>query len=158
MIGIIMGSASDYEVMREACNTLTFLRVPHETIVLSAHRTPEETYEYAKTAKGKFRAIIAGAGGAAALPGVIAGLTDVPVLGVPMQTVLGGLDSLLSIVQMPGGVPVATFGIGKAGAINAAVFAARMLAHDNPDIEKALGVYKRGLAEKVLKSTLEGLA
>jgi len=129
-IGIIMGSKSDWDTMRHAAETLDSLGIAHETKVVSAHRTPDRLYDYAKSATDRgLKAIIAGAGGAAHLPGMAAAMTRVPVLGVPVQSkALDGLDSLLSIVQMPGGVPVATFAIGKPGAINAALFAAAMLA------------------------------
>ncbi|MFL6768090.1 MAG: 5-(carboxyamino)imidazole ribonucleotide mutase [Sphingomicrobium sp.] len=135
LIGIIMGSTSDWETMRHAAETLEALGVAHETRVVSAHRTPRRLYEYAQSAKGRgLKAIIAGAGGAAHLPGMAASMTELPVLGVPIESkALKGIDSLLSIVQMPAGIPVGTLAIGKAGAVNAALFAAAMLAnHDEP--------------------------
>ncbi len=134
-IGIIMGSTSDWETMRHAAETLDALGVTHETRVVSAHRTPKRLYDYAHSARGRgLKAIIAGAGGAAHLPGMAASMTELPVLGVPIESqTLKGIDSLLSIVQMPAGVPVGTLAIGKAGAINAALLAAAMLAsHDEP--------------------------
>lgn len=130
IVGIIMGSTSDWETMRHASETLDALGIAHETRVVSAHRTPKRLYDYAQTAKGRgLKAIIAGAGGAAHLPGMAASMTELPVLGVPVESkALKGMDSLLSIVQMPAGIPVGTLAIGKAGAINAALFAAAMLA------------------------------
>jgi 5-(carboxyamino)imidazole ribonucleotide mutase len=128
-VGIIMGSQSDWETMRHASEALDRLAISHETRIVSAHRTPERLYEYARTARSRgLRVIIAGAGGAAHLPGMIAALTALPVLGVPIESrALKGMDSLLSIVQMPAGIPVATFAIGQAGAVNAALFAAAIL-------------------------------
>jgi 5-(carboxyamino)imidazole ribonucleotide mutase len=130
LVGIIMGSSSDWDTMRHAADTLDQLGVPHETKVVSAHRTPRRLYDYASSAKQRgLKAIIAGAGGAAHLPGMTASMTPLPVLGVPVESqALKGMDSLLSIVQMPAGVPVGTLAIGKAGAINAALLAAAMLA------------------------------
>jgi 5-(carboxyamino)imidazole ribonucleotide mutase len=130
LVGIIMGSTSDWATMRHAAELLDALGVPHEAKVVSAHRTPDRLYDYAKTAASRgLRLIIAGAGGAAHLPGMAAAMTHLPVLGVPVESkALSGMDSLLSIVQMPAGVPVATFAIGKAGAANAALFAGAMLA------------------------------
>jgi 5-(carboxyamino)imidazole ribonucleotide mutase len=130
LVGIIMGSKSDWETMRHAADTLNELGVPHETKVVSAHRTPKRLYDYAHSAKVRgLRLIIAGAGGAAHLPGMTASMTSLPVLGVPIETqTLKGLDSLLSIVQMPAGVPVGTLAIGRAGAVNAALLAAAVLA------------------------------
>jgi 5-(carboxyamino)imidazole ribonucleotide mutase len=138
LIGIIMGSRSDWETMRHAADLLAELQVPHETRVVSAHRTPDRLYDYARSAAGRgLRVIIAGAGGAAHLPGMAASMTRLPVLGVPVETkALSGLDSLLSIVQMPAGVPVGTLAIGKAGACNAALLAAAILA----TADEALGV------------------
>jgi 5-(carboxyamino)imidazole ribonucleotide mutase len=133
LVGIIMGSTSDWETMRHAADTLDQLGVPHERKIVSAHRTPKRLYEYAYSAKQRgLKLVIAGAGGAAHLPGMTASMTSLPVLGVPIETqALKGMDSLLSIVQMPAGVPVGTLAIGKAGAINAALLAAAMLAtHD----------------------------
>jgi 5-(carboxyamino)imidazole ribonucleotide mutase len=129
LVGIIMGSRSDWETMRHAAETLDALGVPHEAKVVSAHRTPERLYDYAKSAAGRgLQVVIAGAGGAAHLPGMCASMTALPVLGVPVESkALSGMDSLLSIVQMPGGIPVGTLAIGKAGAINAGLFAASIL-------------------------------
>ncbi|HTS90967.1 MAG TPA: 5-(carboxyamino)imidazole ribonucleotide mutase [Stellaceae bacterium] len=139
-VGIIMGSQSDWETLRHAAATLEQLRVPHETRIVSAHRTPERLYDYAREARKRgLKVIIAGAGGAAHLPGMAASMTTLPVLGVPIETqALKGLDSLLSIVQMPGGVPVGTLAIGKAGAINAALLAAAILATADAKIAAAL--------------------
>ena len=133
LIGIIMGSTSDWDTMRHAAETLESLGVPHETRVVSAHRTPKRLYDYAQSAKSRgLKAIIAGAGGAAHLPGMAASMTELPVLGVPIESkALKGMDSLLSIVQMPAGVPVGTLAIGKAGAVNAALLAAAMLANQD---------------------------
>jgi len=133
-IGIIMGSQSDWPIMKHAADTLGELGVPFETKIVSAHRTPDRLVEYAKTAKERgLHVIIAGAGGAAHLPGMAAAMTPVPVLGVPIESkALKGMDSLLSIVQMPGGIPVGTLAIGKAGAINAALLAAQILGLNNP--------------------------
>ncbi len=130
LVGIIMGSRSDWETMRHAADMLDALGVPHETRIISAHRTPERLYDYARKAAGRgLRAIVAGAGGAAHLPGMTASMTRLPVLGVPVETkTLAGLDSLLSIAQMPAGVPVGTLAIGQAGAVNAALLAASILA------------------------------
>ena len=130
LVGIIMGSQSDWPTMRYAAETLAALQVPYETRIVSAHRTPDRLAEYAKTARGRgLRVIVAGAGGAAHLPGMCAAWTILPVMGVPVEShALKGMDSLLSIVQMPGGVPVGTFAIGRAGAINAALTAAAILA------------------------------
>jgi 5-(carboxyamino)imidazole ribonucleotide mutase len=133
LVGIIMGSSSDWETMRHAADTLDQLGIAHETKIVSAHRTPKRLYDYAHSAKQRgLRIVIAGAGGAAHLPGMTASMTSLPVLGVPIETkALKGMDSLLSIVQMPAGVPVGTLAIGKAGAVNAALLAAAMLAsHD----------------------------
>jgi len=139
-VGIIMGSQSDWETLRHAAATLEHLHIPHETRIVSAHRTPERLYEYAREARKRgLKVIIAGAGGAAHLPGMAASMTTLPVLGVPIETkALKGLDSLLSIVQMPGGVPVGTLAIGKAGAINAALLAAAILATSDAKIAAAL--------------------
>ena len=133
LIGIIMGSTSDWETMRHASETLDSLGVSHETRVVSAHRTPQRLYDYAQSARERgLKAIIAGAGGAAHLPGMAASMTELPVLGVPIESkALKGMDSLLSIVQMPAGIPVGTLAIGKAGAVNAALFAAAMLANND---------------------------
>ncbi len=150
-IGIVMGSRSDWETMQHAAAKLEALGIAHEVRVVSAHRTPDVLFEYAATAQSRgLRAIIAGAGGAAHLPGMLAAKTAVPVLGVPVQSrALNGLDSLLSIVQMPAGIPVATFAIGQAGAANAALFAAAMLAHEDADIAKALDDFRTRQTEEV---------
>ncbi len=147
-----MGSQSDWETMRHAAETLAELGVPHECRVVSAHRTPDLLFEYAAAAESRgLRAIIAGAGGAAHLPGMAASKTPIPVLGVPVESkALQGVDSLLSIVQMPGGVPVATFAIGRAGAKNAALFAAAMLASSHPQIGEAYRAFRRQQTEAVL--------
>jgi 5-(carboxyamino)imidazole ribonucleotide mutase len=144
VVGIVMGSRSDWETMQHAVTVLETLGVPHEVRVVSAHRTPDVLFEYAGTAQSRgLRAIIAGAGGAAHLPGMLAAKTAVPVLGVPVQSkALGGLDSLLSIVQMPAGIPVATFAIGNAGAANAALFASALLAAGDAAIAQALAAYR----------------
>ncbi len=144
LVGVVMGSRSDWETMQHAVARLEALGVPHEVRVVSAHRTPDVLFEYAATAQQRgLRAIIAGAGGAAHLPGMLASKTAVPVLGVPVQSkALNGMDSLLSIVQMPAGIPVATFAIGNAGAANAGLFAAAMLAADHPSIAAALDAFR----------------
>ena len=157
LVGIIMGSTSDWDTMQHAASTLEGLGVAFEKSVVSAHRTPEKMVEYAKSAEGRgLRVIIAGAGGAAHLPGMTAALTALPVLGVPVEShVLKGQDSLLSIVQMPGGVPVATFAIGKAGAINAALFAAAILAvGGEKTIKAALDAFRANQTAKVLDAKL----
>ena len=156
MVGIIMGSTSDWETMQHAAETLELLGVPFEKSVVSAHRTPERMYDYAKTAEKRgLKVIIAGAGGAAHLPGMTAALTPLPVQGVPVESkTLKGQDSLLSIVQMPGGVPVATFAIGRAGAINAALFAAAVLAGGNKRIKRALDQFRERQTATVLKARL----
>ena len=150
-IAIIMGSQSDLETMSEAVNLLKEFGVGYEVRVLSAHRTPEEVAKFAKDArKNGIKAVIAGAGGAAALAGVIAAHTTLPVIGVPIETSsLNGLDSLLSTVQMPGGVPVASMAIGRAGAKNAAIFALEILGVSDTELEKKLEAYKKSLAKKV---------
>lgn len=152
LVGIIMGSRSDWDTMQHAAQTLTDLGVAHEVQVVSAHRTPDLLFHYAATAQGRgLRAIIAGAGGAAHLPGMVAAKTALPVLGVPVQSqALKGLDSLLSIVQMPAGVPVATFAIGKAGAINAALFASALLAAHDEAVREALADFRARQTEAVL--------
>ena len=144
VIGIIMGSRSDWGVMENSAQTLEELGVAYEAKVVSAHRTPDRLYGYAKSARDRgLKAIIAGAGGAAHLPGMAAAMTPVPVLGVPVDaTVLQGVDALMSMVQMPKGVPVATFAVGKPGAVNAALFAAAMLANDYVTIRDALDSYR----------------
>jgi len=152
VVGIVMGSRSDWDTMQGAAAQLEALGVAHEVRVVSAHRTPDVLFEYAEhAARRGLRAIIAGAGGAAHLPGMLAAKTAVPVLGVPVQSkALNGLDSLLSIVQMPGGIPVATFAIGKAGAVNAALFAAAMLAADSPAIGTALEAFRKRQRDDVI--------
>ncbi len=150
--GIVMGSTSDWDTMQHAAQRLEALGVPHAVRVVSAHRTPDLLFRYAEEAGPRgLRAVIAGAGGAAHLPGMLAAKTAVPVLGVPVQSkALNGLDSLLSIVQMPAGIPVATFAIGQAGAANAALFAAALLAHDHPAVAAALGAFRIQQTEAVL--------
>jgi 5-(carboxyamino)imidazole ribonucleotide mutase len=152
LIGVVMGSRSDWETLQHAADTLTRLGVPHEVRVVSAHRTPDLLFQYAEQAAARgLRAIIAGAGGAAHLPGMLAAKTAVPVLGVPVQShTLNGMDSLLSIVQMPAGVPVATFAIGKAGAINAALFAAALLQPTHAQIGAALDEFRARQTQTVL--------
>ena len=144
LIGVVMGSSSDWETMQHAVQILQQFGIPHEARVVSAHRMPDDMFEYAQTAAGRgLQAIIAGAGGAAHLPGMIASKTVVPVLGVPVQTkALSGVDSLHSIVQMPKGVPVATFAIGQAGAANAALFAVAMLAHHDAALRGQLEAFR----------------
>jgi 5-(carboxyamino)imidazole ribonucleotide mutase len=150
-VGIIMGSQSDWRTMQHAADTLDRLGIGHEARIVSAHRTPDRLYEYARSARSRgLRAIIAGAGGAAHLPGMTAALTSLPVLGVPIESrVLKGVDSLLSIVQMPAGVPVATFAIGEAGAVNAALFAAAILGLCSPAAEQALNRWRQGQTQGV---------
>ena len=152
LVGIIMGSSSDWETLRSAAETLEKLRIPHEVRVVSAHRTPDLLFEYAGSARSRgLEVIIAGAGGAAHLPGMTAAKTSLPVLGVPVQSkTLGGLDSLLSIVQMPAGVPVATFAIGNAGATNAALCAAAILANKHPAVAEALEAFRERQTAGVL--------
>jgi 5-(carboxyamino)imidazole ribonucleotide mutase len=152
LVGIIMGSTSDWETMEHAANTLKELGVPHETRVVSAHRTPDLLFEYAASAEKRgIEVIIAGAGGAAHLPGMAASKTVLPVLGVPVESkALKGLDSLLSIAQMPGGIPVGTLAIGKAGAINAALLAAAILGNKHPAIREALRAFRIAQTKKVL--------
>jgi 5-(carboxyamino)imidazole ribonucleotide mutase len=151
-VGIIMGSSSDWETMQVAADTLDSLAIAHEVRVISAHRTPDLLFEYAASARERgLKAIIAGAGGAAHLPGMTAAKTSVPVLGVPVQTkALGGIDSLLSIAQMPSGVPVATFAIGAAGARNAALFAAAIIANEAADVRLALDAFRAAQTAAVL--------
>jgi 5-(carboxyamino)imidazole ribonucleotide mutase len=152
LIGIIMGSSSDWETMQAAADTLGQLQVEHEVRIISAHRTPDLLFEYAATARTRgLRAIIAGAGGAAHLPGMTAAKTSLPVLGVPIQSkALMGMDSLLSIAQMPSGIPVATFAIGAAGAANAALFAAAILANEFAEIRAALDSFRQAQTAAVL--------
>ena len=156
LIGIVMGSNSDWGTMKAAALMLEELCVPHESRVVSAHRTPDLLFEYAETARTRgLKAIIAGAGGAAHLPGMLAAETTVPVLGVPVQSkALSGLDSLLSIVQMPKGIPVATFAIGEAGAANAALFAAAMLAANDTGLAARLDEFRRRQTQTVLDMKL----
>jgi 5-(carboxyamino)imidazole ribonucleotide mutase len=157
IIGIVMGSQSDWATMKAAALTLSELGVPHEVRIVSAHRTPHRLADYAATAASRgLRAIIAGAGGAAHLPGMLAAQTLVPVLGVPVQSkALNGLDSLLSIVQMPAGIPVGTLAIGEAGARNAALLAAAFLAHDHPAIATALAAFRARQTDLVAESPTE---
>ena len=152
LVGVIMGSKSDWETMRHAVETLTALGVPNETRVVSAHRTPDLLFEYAAEARQRgLRVIIAGAGGAAHLPGMISAKTTLPVLGVPVESkALQGIDSLLSIVQMPAGVPVGTLAIGKAGAINAALLATAILATSRPEFSDALDSFRSAQTQAVL--------
>jgi 5-(carboxyamino)imidazole ribonucleotide mutase len=151
-IGIVMGSRSDWATMEHAAQALDALQVAYEAEVVSAHRTPEKLFDYARTARDRgLQVIIAGAGGAAHLPGMIAALTPLPVLGVPVQSkALNGLDSLLSIVQMPGGIPTATFAIGSAGAKNAGLFAAAILALNDPDLAARLDAFRKAQTDSVL--------
>lgn len=151
-----MGSTSDWDTMQHAAAQLDALGVPYEKRVVSAHRTPQLMVEYAESAEGRgLKAIIAGAGGAAHLPGMTASMTSLPVLGVPVEShALKGMDSLLSIVQMPGGVPVATFAIGKPGAINAALFAASLVALEDATVRAAWKKFRAAQTEKVLGATL----
>lgn len=152
VVGVVMGSQSDWETMREACTVLEEFGVPFEARVVSAHRTPHWMVQYASTAANRgLKIVIAGAGGAAHLPGMIASCTPLPVLGVPVSSrQLSGLDSLLSIVQMPGGVPVGTLAIGPAGAKNAGLLAVRMLALHQPELQKKLHTYIQSQTDKVL--------
>ena len=154
LIGIIMGSRSDWETMREASATLTALEIPHECKVVSAHRTPERLYDYAKSAADRgLQCIIAGAGGAAHLPGMAASMTRLPVLGVPVQSkALDGMDSLLSIVQMPAGIPVGTLAMGKAGATNAALLAAAMLANNDAALAARLDAWRAAQTASVAET------
>jgi 5-(carboxyamino)imidazole ribonucleotide mutase len=152
LVGIIMGSSSDWETMRGAAEVLESLGIVHEVRVVSAHRTPDLLFEYAAGARARgLKAIIAGAGGAAHLPGMTAAKTSIPVLGVPVQSkVLNGIDSLLSIAQMPSGIPVATFAIGAAGAKNAALFAAAILANEYAEVRAALDAFRQAQTDAVL--------
>jgi 5-(carboxyamino)imidazole ribonucleotide mutase len=153
-VGIIMGSRSDWETMRHAAETLEALGIAHEAKVVSAHRTPDRLYDYAKNAAGRgLKVILAGAGGAAHLPGMAASMTSLPVLGVPVESkALSGLDSLLSIVQMPAGVPVGTLAIGKAGAINAALLAASILALADEALAGRLADWRRTQTDSVAEA------
>lgn len=154
LVTILMGSKSDWPVMEHAGMVLDELGIKHEARALSAHRTPDALFEYLKTAEKKgVEVVIAAAGGAAHLPGVIAGKTLLPVIGVPMPSALDGMDSLLSIVQMPGGIPVATMAIGKAGAVNSALFAASILSIKHPEYREAIKQYREKQAQAVLDSS-----
>ncbi|MBS1825825.1 MAG: 5-(carboxyamino)imidazole ribonucleotide mutase [Acidobacteria bacterium] len=156
LVGVIMGSKSDWETMRHAAEMLERFGVAHECRVVSAHRTPDWLAEYAKTAEGRgLEVIIAGAGGAAHLPGMVAAHSVLPVLGVPVEShALKGMDSLLSIVQMPGGIPVGTLAIGKAGATNAALLAVAILANQRPDLRERLHAFRREQTDKVRADVL----
>jgi 5-(carboxyamino)imidazole ribonucleotide mutase len=157
LVGIIMGSTSDWDTMKHACEILDELQVPYEKKVVSAHRTPDYMFEYAETARNRgLKVIIAGAGGAAHLPGMVAAKTTLPVIGVPVQSkALNGMDSLLSIVQMPGGVPVATVAIGKAGAVNAGLLAAQILSISNEELAGLLDSRREQTRKKVVESSDE---
>ncbi|TCZ78436.1 5-(carboxyamino)imidazole ribonucleotide mutase [Paenibacillus albiflavus] len=154
-VGVIMGSQSDWETMRKACDVLDELEVPYEKKVVSAHRTPDLMFEYAETAIERgLQVIIAGAGGAAHLPGMVAAKTELPVIGVPVQSkALNGLDSLLSIVQMPAGIPVATVAIGQAGAANAGLLAAQMLGAFDPELQARIRARREQTKQAVLESS-----
>jgi 5-(carboxyamino)imidazole ribonucleotide mutase len=160
LVGIVMGSDSDWEVMQHASERLREFDVPHESRVVSAHRTPDLLFRYAEEARGRgLRCIIAGAGGAAHLPGMLAAKTTLPVLGVPVVSKhLQGLDSLLSIVQMPAGVPVATFAIGAAGAHNAGLYAVALLAVSDPPLARKLDAFRAAQTDRVLALKLPGSA
>ncbi|ATH94614.1 N5-carboxyaminoimidazole ribonucleotide mutase [Bacillus glycinifermentans] len=155
LAGVIMGSTSDWETMKHACDILEELKIPFEKKVVSAHRTPDLMFDYAETARERgLKVIIAGAGGAAHLPGMVASKTTLPVIGVPVQSkALNGLDSLLSIVQMPGGVPVATVAIGKAGAVNAGLLAAQILSAFDEKIARILSERRETIRQTVLESS-----
>lgn len=159
LVSVVMGSKSDWKVMRHAAEQLTALDIPYEAQVVSAHRTPDLLFEYAESAQARgIACIIAGAGGAAHLPGMLAAKTRVPILGVPVPSrYLKGMDSLLSIVQMPKGVPVATFAIGEAGAANAALFAAALLALHDPVIDQRLQAFRQSQMQAVKEMQLPGL-
>jgi len=154
LVGIIMGSSSDWETMQHAATVLDELSVPNEVEVVSAHRTPDKLFSYAESARSRgIEVIIAGAGGAAHLPGMTAAKTSLPVIGVPVQSkALNGMDSLLSIVQMPAGIPVATMSIGRSGAVNAGLMAAAVLGNKYPKIREALDEYRKKQTEKVLEN------
>jgi 5-(carboxyamino)imidazole ribonucleotide mutase len=154
LVGIIMGSSSDWETMRHAADVLDQLGVPHETKIVSAHRTPKRLYDYAHSARDRgLKLIIAGAGGAAHLPGMAASMTELPVLGVPIETqALKGMDSLLSIVQMPAGVPVGTLAIGKPGAINAGLLAAAILANEDDALGQRLRAWREAQTGSVAEA------
>ncbi|HCN52865.1 MAG TPA: 5-(carboxyamino)imidazole ribonucleotide mutase [Prevotella sp.] len=151
LVSVIMGSTSDWDVMKKACDFLNEMQIPFEVNALSAHRTPDQVEDFAKNAEARgIQVIIAGAGMAAALPGVIAASSNLPVIGVPIKGMLDGLDAMLSIIQMPPGIPVATVGIN--GAKNAAVLAAEMIALCHPEIAQKMKEYKAGLSEKIVKA------
>ena len=154
LVGIIMGSTSDWETMRHASDTLTTLGIPHETRVVSAHRTPQRLYDYANSAVTRgLKVIVAGAGGAAHLPGMAASMTRLPVLGVPVESkALKGMDSLMSIVQMPAGIPVGTLAIGRAGAVNAGLLAAAILATTDPALADRLDAWRAAQTASVADS------
>ncbi|MEO3946182.1 5-(carboxyamino)imidazole ribonucleotide mutase [Gorillibacterium sp. CAU 1737] len=154
-VGVIMGSQSDWSTLKEACRVLDELQVPYEKKVVSAHRTPDLMFEYAETAEERGLAvIIAGAGGAAHLPGMVAAKTVLPVIGVPVKTsTLNGLDSLLSIVQMPGGIPVATVAIGTAGAVNAGLLAAQIIGASDLEVRKRVSERREAIKQSVLESS-----
>ncbi|WP_135557398.1 5-(carboxyamino)imidazole ribonucleotide mutase [Paenibacillus cymbidii] len=154
-VGVIMGSQSDWETMKHACDVLDELGIAYEKKVVSAHRTPDLMFEYAETAAGRgIQVIIAGAGGAAHLPGMVASKTELPVVGVPVKTsTLNGLDSLLSIVQMPGGIPVATVAIGHAGATNAGLLAAQIIGAFEPDVQAKVKARREQIAKTVMESS-----
>ena len=156
LVGIIMGSKSDWDTMRHAAEILQQLEIPHETRIVSAHRTPDLLFDYASSAQGRgIKVLIAGAGGAAHLPGMAAAKTLLPVLGVPVESkVLRGVDSLLSIVQMPKGIPVGTLAIGQAGAANAALLAAAMLGNEDPAIRDRLKAFREQQTQTVLETSL----
>ncbi|TCI20662.1 5-(carboxyamino)imidazole ribonucleotide mutase [Exiguobacterium sp. SL-10] len=156
-VGVIMGSSSDWETMSHACEILEELSIPYEKQVVSAHRTPDLMFDYAEEARARgIQVIIAGAGGAAHLPGMVAAKTTLPVIGVPVQSkALNGLDSLLSIVQMPAGVPVATVAIGRAGATNAGLLAAQILSLQSPELIERLEKYRQAKRDMALKATEE---
>jgi 5-(carboxyamino)imidazole ribonucleotide mutase len=158
LVGIIMGSQSDWETLQEAHEILHSFKIPHEVKIVSAHRTPDRLFEYAKTAKTRgLKVIIAGAGGAAHLPGMAASMTPLPVLGVPVESkALSGLDSLLSIVQMPGGIPVGTLAIGKAGAKNAGLLAVAILALENAKLTEGLEIYRQNQTDSVADIPKDG--
>ena len=156
LVAVIMGSKSDWETMRHADEMLTHFGVPHECAIVSAHRTPQHMAEFAASAEARgVEVVIAGAGGAAHLPGMVAAQTLLPVLGVPVEShALKGMDSLLSIVQMPGGIPVGTLAIGKAGAINAALLAVAILGNSRPDLREKLRAFRAEQTDKVRQDTL----
>lgn len=157
LVGVVMGSRSDWETMQRCTETLSRLEIPHEIKVVSAHRTPHRLYDYGQSAESRgLEVIVAGAGGAAHLPGMLASITLLPVLGVPIQSkALRGMDSLLSIAQMPGGVPVGTLAIGEAGAVNAALLAAAMLGRKYPEIRHRLFEYRHEQTESVHETPFE---